>query len=214
MSLQSLSNLGVGGAGLSGQSADSLFAILREVQGLNVSVIAGAGANTKLNLAAIRDEDTIIGALNNNAGTITDIKANVTIEDLRAKGTITFSTGATVANETITVNGKVYTAKAAPVVANREFLVTAVFADAAASLVAAINYAEARALNEVVASNLAGVVTVAAVVEGTGGNAITLTEAATNVALSGATLSGGTATGGIKSSSITNQVILFWFNKK
>lgn len=214
MSLQSLSNLGVGGAGLSGQSADSLFAILREVQGLNVSVIAGAGANTKLNLAAIRDEDTIIGALNNNAGTITDIKANVTIEDLRAKGTITFSTGATVANETITVNGKVYTAKAAPVVANREFLVTAVFADAAASLVAAINYAEARALNEVVASNLAGVVTVAAVVEGTGGNAITLTEAATNVALSGATLSGGTATGGIKSSSVTNQVILFWFNKK
>lgn len=214
MSLQSLSGLGIGGTGLSGQGADSLFAALREVQGLNISLLAGAGANTKINLAAIRSEDTIIGALNNNAGTITDIKATLTIEDVRAKGTITFSTGATVANETITVNGKVYTAKAAPVVANREFLVTTTYADAAASLAAAINYAEARSLNEVVASAAAGVVTVTATAEGTGGNAIALAEAATNVALSGATLAGGTATGGIKSSGATNQVILFWFNKR
>lgn len=213
MSLEALSKLGIGGTGLSGQGAESVFAALREVQGLTMSVLAGAAANTKINLAAIRSEDTIVGALNNNAGTITDIKADVTVEDVRASGTVTF-TGAAVADETITVNGKVYTAKAAVTDTMTQFPVTATVATAAAALAAAINAREANALNEVTASSNAGVVTVRATAEGTGGNAITLVEGATNVAVSGAVLSGGTATGGIKSSSITNQVILLWFNKK
>ena len=213
MSLEALSKLGIGGTGLNGQGAESVFAALREVQGLTMSVLAGAAANTKINLAAIRSEDTIVGALNNNAGTITDIKADVTVEDVRASGTVTF-TGAAVADETITVNGKVYTAKAAVTDTMTQFPVTATVATAAAALAAAINAREANALNEVTASSNAGVVTVRATAEGTGGNAITLVEGATNVAVSGAVLSGGTATGGIKSSSITNQVILLWFNKK
>lgn len=213
MSLEALSKLGIGGTGLNGQGAESVFAALREVQGLTMSVLAGAAANTKINLAAIRSEDTIVGALNNNAGTITDIKADVMVEDVRASGTVTF-TGAAVADETITVNGKVYTAKAAVTDTMTQFPVTATVATAAAALAAAINAREANALNEVTASSNAGVVTVRATAEGTGGNAITLVEGATNVAVSGAVLSGGTATGGIKSSSITNQVILLWFNKK
>jgi hypothetical protein len=67
----------------------------------------------------------------------------------------------------------------------------------------------------VVATAASNVVTVKAVEEGTGGNAIVLTSADGTIVASGSgTLAGGTATGGIKSSGATNQIILFWFNKK
>ena len=82
-------------------------------------------------------------------------------------------------------------------------------------LAAAINAREAsRSAQQVSASVNTNVVTVTAIAEGTSGNALTLAETGNTFTVSGATLSGGTATGGIKSTSITNQVILFWFNKR
>ena len=65
MSLEQNSQLGVGGAGLSGNSAGSVSAIVKELQGFSVTLLAGAAANTSIPLASIRKEDTIISALNN-----------------------------------------------------------------------------------------------------------------------------------------------------
>jgi hypothetical protein len=217
MSLIQNTQLGAGGAGFQGSGPDSAVAILTELQGLNVSLLAGALANTKIDLAAIRTEDTIIAALNNNAGTITDIANTLSIVDVRATGTITVGTAT--AGDTFSVAGLTYTL----VLANATVLPTEVNkvklgADAdgtAANIAAAINLREsARTEQKVSASAATNVVTITAVAEGTGGNAIALAETGSSVVVSGATLSGGTATGGIKSSGATAQVILFWFNKQ
>lgn len=208
-----LSNLGQGGIGLSGQGPGSVFAALREMQGLNMSLLAGVGAGLKNDLAAIRREDTIVGALNNNLGTITDVTATTVISPVEATGTVTFGAGGSVAADTVTVNGKVYTAVVAPADFT-QYIVSSVVATAAASLAAAINAREASGLNTVTATPLAGAVTVNATAEGTGPNAYTLAETGANTSVSGATLSGGTSTGGIAVVGATNQVILFWFNKK
>jgi hypothetical protein len=121
-----------------------------------------------------------------------------TVSATRATGTITF-TGLPVAAETVTVNGQVYTFRAAVAVAN-DVLIGVDGSATASNLSAAINagagsgtaYGTGTVANAgVTASVVAGVVTVSARVPGTGGNAITLAESATNVAVSGATLTGG-----------------------
>jgi hypothetical protein len=213
MSLNNIANLGVGGSGLSGTGTTTLNGAIKELQGFTQSVLTGTTANTTIALAAIRQEDTLIGALNNNAGTITDITANISINDVNATGTITCAAAA--AADTVTVNAKVYTAVSGTPANNTQFNIAGSDTADAASLVAAINSREANALNAVTASNIAGVVTVRATAEGTGGNSITLASSnGTRLAVSGATLAGGTATGGIKSTSVTNQIILTWWNKR
>jgi hypothetical protein len=215
-----------GGTGL---TDGSLAKVLVELQGLNVSVVAGAAAGTAMALAAIRPEDTILSAVVTTdaaAAAVVDDKANITIQSTVAFGTITVS-GNPVANETVTVNGVVYTWKADPA-GNREVLLTAGNNTAmAASLAAAINGYEGRyeaQLNgdgwrtpAVVATSALGVVTVTSVADGTAGNAITLTEASTNVAVTGAgTLTGGSATGSLKSTTdLTGKTLtVYWFNKR
>jgi phage tail sheath gpL-like len=189
--------------------------ILKELQGLTQSLLAGTTANTTIALAAIRAEDTILSALNNNAGTITDITANISINALKATGTVTCAS--VDAGDTVTIDGRVYTAIAngATPANSAEFSVSTTNTLCAANLVAAIIASEKNdTTSKVTASNAAGVVTITARAEGTGGNAITLTSSdGTDLAVSGATLSGGSATGGIKSTSITNQIILMWYNK-
>lgn len=216
MSLIQNTQLGAGGAGFQGSGADSAAAMLKELQGLNVSLLAGALANTKIDLAAIRSEDTIVAALNNNAGTITDIASSLSIVDLRATGTITV--GTEVEGDTVSVAGLVYTlVLGTATVEPHEYNKVKIGADAdatAANLAAAINAREAARNSQVSAVAATNVVTVTAVAEGTGGNAIALVEVGTSFTVSGATLTGGSATGGIKSTGVTNQVILFWFNKQ
>lgn len=199
-----------GGAGV----IDDLAPVLKELQGLTSSLLAGASANTKIDLAAIRLEDTIIGALNNNAGTITDVLSTLSIVDTHATGTVTAASA--VAADTVTVDGRVFTAianLATPV--GRQFSVGATDTACAANLAAAINLAEQNdASTNVVATSAAAVVTIRAVADGTSGNSIALaTSNDTRLAKSGTTLAGGTATGGIKSTGATNQVILTWYNK-
>lgn len=103
----------------------------------------------------------------------------------QATGTITF-TGLPVADETVTVNGQVYVFKASASTA----LQVTIGADGPAT---ATNLATKINANStaVTASVAAGVVTLHALAAGAAGNAVTLTETATNVAASGATLAGG-----------------------
>lgn len=123
-----------------------------------------------------------------------------------ASGTVTF-TGQPVAGETVTVNGVVITFVASGAT-GPQVNIGAAFADTAANLAAVINgtpdgtdpntllpsYGTAPlAGTAVTASVSGGVVTLHAVQPGTPGNAITLTEASTNVAASAATLTGGGA---------------------
>lgn len=207
--LNSIAGLAAAGAGV-----DALAAIA-ELQGLNVTLLPGKGAGVKNDLAAIRMEDTIVAALNNNAGTITDVKATTSIVDVRASGTITCTSVA--AGDTVTVAGRTYTAVAnAAAVTDplKQFSISGSDAADAAALAAAINARESNLDTSVVSASVnSNVVTVTAVAEGTGGNAITLAKTGAP-AISGATLANGTATGGISVVGVTNQVILFWFNKK
>lgn len=215
MSLQKLNLVSSGAAAESGTGPGSLYAILAELQGLNINLVTGGSASTKFNLAAIRQEDTIVAAFNNNAGTLTDIKANITIADTRASGTLTLS--GIVADDTAVVNGVTYTFKASPNSGDiRQVQLTAGNNNAnAAALSAAINkYNDCRGsyVTNVSATVLNNVVTVTANSEGTDANSYGLV-GGTHITASAATLAGGTTTGGILSSSVTNQIILFWFNK-
>lgn len=216
MSLDQNPMLGHGGTGFQGTGEGSAAQAIKELQGLRVSVLTGAAANTKINLADIRQRDTILSALNNNAGAITDVTGTVTIEDLRAKGTITVGTAA--ANDTVVVAGQTFTlVAAATVVDQADYATVKIGANAnetAANLAAAINKWQAcKNVATVSASATTNVVTVTAVAEGTAGNAITLVETGSSFTISGATLAGGSATGGIKSTGATNTLILFWFDK-
>ena len=211
--LETITHLGKGGAGMHGQGPGTAAAAIKELQGLSIELLAGAAANTKINVAAIRQEDTIVKALNNNAGTLTDITGTVSIDDPRAVGTITLS-GVT-AGQTVTVDGLVYTAVAGTAANSSEFSVAGDDTADAAALAAAINAREnARDTQKVTATSAVAVVTVKAVADGTAGNAIPLVKSGAGITLSGAVLAGGTATGGIRSTGATNQIVLFWFNKK
>lgn len=216
MALEQNTQLGVGGAGMQGNAPGSVAAMVKELQGFSVSLLAGAAANTTIPLAAIRKEDTVISALNNSAGTLTDITANISINSVNASGTVT--AGTVVAGDTVTIAGLTYTLVSNPtVIAAGDYSKVKVGAsatEAATNLAAAVNAREGSRTALVIATSAVAVVTITAVAEGVAGNSIALTEVGTTFTVSGAVLAGGTATGGIKSTSVTNQVILYWFNKK
>jgi hypothetical protein len=108
---------------------------------------------------------------------------------VKATGTVTFSTVPT-ANDTVTINGVVFTAKASAVAAN-EFSIGASVSSAAANLAAAAAaYPDPRTAVASYSTNL-GVVTVSYNVSGTVGNAFTLAKSGASTTVSGAVLSGG-----------------------
>lgn len=119
-----------------------------------------------------------------------------------AKGTVTFSTAVPVGDDTVTINGVVFTFKAAnPDADENEVLIGGTLNATAANLAAAINARnEANPeVMEVSAKANAAVVTVRANVPGADGNAITLAKnAATpaNVTVSGGTLASGASSEG------------------
>lgn len=198
--------------------------VVRELQGLRQVLVTGAAAGTAMACGNIGVEDTIVSAL--NLTDLTDDTANITIQSKKASGTITIS-GNPVADETFVVNGVTYTFKATPAAKNHVKITAGDNTAMATAAAAAINAYEARyeaRLNgdgnrapSVVATSALGVVTVTAIAEGTTGNALTLTENATNVAVSGAgTLAGGSATGSIKSTSAlaSKKVLVTFFDKR
>jgi hypothetical protein len=120
-----------------------------------------------------------------------------------ATGTITQAVAAAANNDTVTINGRVYTFKTAlsvgPTVPN-EVLAGANLTASATNLAAAINgttgagtlFSTGTTPNaHVSATSAAGVVTVTARDPGDEGNAITLAEVGSNTSVSGATLTGG-----------------------
>ena len=214
MALETVTKGGHGGAGSQGDGASSFEKAIKELQGLTISLLAGAAANTKIALAAIRPEDTILKAFNNNAGTITDITGTMSIDSLKASGTVTV--GSAVANDTVTIAGMAFTfvaSKTNPLDYTK--VVIGGTAEATAiNLEAALKARLAQTANPTISvSRAVAVLTITAVAEGTAGNSITLAETGSSATISGATLAGGDAAGSVLSTGITNQIILFWFNK-
>lgn len=296
MTLQSVSNqLGSGGAFL---SDGVLRKAIKELQGLTISAVAGLAANTKMNIAGIRTEDTILaaiiqggvttlgvsevqsldvdatggtftitwngqttGAIAYNAlaavvqtalealsniapgdvvvtggvgksgggtpyvltwspylgnvaqptatataltgggaavtpgtttagvqqvgGLFADDKANITIQDTHAFGTLTF-TGNVTAADHFTVNDVVYTFTATPSLPTDVLVVTGSVTNQALAVVAVVNAYENRKDNTpaIVATSNLGVVTFTGVRDGAG-NGIALTGTVTTLAASG-----------------------------
>jgi hypothetical protein len=132
-----------------------------------------------------------------------------------ATGTLTF-TGVAIANETVTINGRVYTYKAALTGAANEVLIGANQTESAANLAAAINGTGGSGTTygvgtvphaDVTAQNNAATVILTAKNNGTGANAFGTTETLTNGSWGAATLTGGTvatATGTVSANHIAS----------
>ncbi len=166
----SLQTLNTNGQGFVAANMKQLRDAVKELQGLNVTIIpTGAAANTKMNIAAMRTEDTILAvrAEVTASGVVTDDTANVTIQDTHASGTLTANV--VVAGNSCVVNGVTYTARAAPTLPN-EWLVAGVNATDVARLVAVINAYENRFDTAAQAFNVPRVLAVA-----TSGTVITIT---------------------------------------
>lgn len=215
---------GKGGHGL---TDGTLKDVLTELQGLTVTVVSGAAAGTAMTVAPLRKEDTLLAALVTTdaaaAAMVNDV-TNMTIQSTTASGTLTVA-GNPVDGETFVLNGTTYAFKTTPTAATDVKITAGNNTTMAAAVAGTVNAYENRLLTngggyraaQVVSTSALGVVTFTAVVDGTAGNSITLTEAASNVTVSGAgTLTGGTNNGSVKS--ITNltgkTVTLIWFNKR
>jgi len=109
-----------------------------------------------------------------------------------ARGTMTV-TGDVTLDETFVLNATTFTAKAAESIGDDQFLRTGTVTQIAASIVAVINGGSEAANAH--AYNTAGVVTIEWLTKGTAGNAITFTEALTNVTITGTGTLGGTHAG-------------------
>lgn len=217
MTLANTTQLGKGGIGFQGTGKDSTAAAIKELQGLRISLVTGGAANTKFVVPGMTMQDTVLSVLNNNAGTLADVTASATISDTRAVGTVTAAAGGT-AGDTVTIAGLVYTLVAANAdVAPHDkskVKIGATAADLATNLHAAVQAREAsRDISKVTVTRNAAVLTVTALASGTEGNALTLVEVGNSFTISGATLAGGAATNGVQVSSVTNQLMVYWFKK-
>lgn len=170
----------------------SLTSALTEIQGLTFSLLGSAGAGVKNNLAAIRLEDTILAAINNNAGTITNVGF---VQGAKATGTLTFASA--VNTDTFVVNGVTFTIKTAPTAGVYTDVSVGSTNTSMATLAAtAINAFFGATDNSVSATSSGAVVTITATSSGTAANSFT-TVGGARITAGGATLAGGTADAGI-----------------
>jgi hypothetical protein len=142
-----------------------------------------------LNSGARRVKDNLGALLSALAsGAVDQNSVKLVTGAVKASGTITFSS--LVADDTVTINGVVFTAKASPSGAN-QFALGADDTAAAANLAAKINAsALAKIANVVTATSNGAVVTITCVVPGLVGNLGTLAISA-HGSVSGAALTGG-----------------------
>lgn len=181
------------------------------------------------NVTAISVDETVFvtavveGAAGNSItfsspdSTITETGAGTLINGTGVKASQTLTLSSAVADDSVEVDGLLYTAVAVATTGKfDEFEIGGSDTDTAANLVASINGRENRpdGGGNVVASNVAGVVTITAVFFGTAANSITIVGSA-NITAGGATLENGVATGGaVRVSSAFDQLMLMWFNKR
>lgn len=151
---------------------------VRELQGLNITRVAGALANTKINIAAMRLEDTILYAEYTPTTFADPVVLATTIQDTHATGTVTFATA--IEGSTFAVDGVTYTVTAT-VTADTHILLGGTDAQMADKAVVVVNNKEKqRGTNynkrnqRVVASSTgaSGVVTFTAVDDGIGNGAV------------------------------------------
>lgn len=79
MALEQNPSLGNGGAGFQGSGSGSAAAMLKELQGLSIRVVAGAAASTSIAVAGIATEDTILSVVKFSAGVPSDVTADAAI---------------------------------------------------------------------------------------------------------------------------------------
>ena len=151
--------------------------------GDQLRLIAGDPTKSIQNVAALLS--AIAGGVKNGSVRVTTNAVKAT-----QQGTLT---GDPSAGDTLTINGVAFTARASGAVAN-EFNITAGNVTVTmAALVASINASvTAKILNQVKASNVAGVLTLTATIPGTNGNLFTVTESMANFTLVGTAFTGGT----------------------
>jgi hypothetical protein len=191
------------------QSAIALFqqitagSMQLEIDGVNHSLSA-MNFSTQTNLNGVA---SVVTAALSGAGTCTwdgeqfIIKSATTGAGIGASGTITFS-GQPIAGETVTVNGIVFTFVASAPDATHVLIGASAQQTAANLNTALVNSISPNVLQASYA--ISGLVITATFKQpGTAGNAFTLVEAATNVAVSGATLSGGTEPSSVQYASAT-----------
>lgn len=193
------SQFGQGGAHLTdGRLRDAIT----ELQGLTLSVVAGAAAGTAMAIAALRLEDTLIGALvtTDAGGAAANDVANITIQPTAAFGTLTIS-GNPVDGDTFVVGKNTYTFKTTPTAISHVKITAGNNTAMAAAAAAAINAYETRwqpagegyTSPMVVATSSGGVVTITSVVDGLG-NGVVLTGTVTVLAASGTGTASATLT--------------------
>jgi len=206
----------------------NLQGAIRELQGYTKSVLAGNSVDTKIDLAAIRAEDSILSVLEfDPAGPVfADRTSEASVTDIRADGTITLAS--VVAGDTVTIGGQVFEAIDGDTNgANSGRANTGIFkfgigvsdTESGTNLRDAINEYFGLQANGVTATRVAGVVTVVSTLEGAVGNATTLVEntSGSTIVVDNATLTGGTDTGGIQLDSTDttgHQLIVEWYNRK
>lgn len=115
------------------------------------------------------------------------------IGGVKATGTVTFATSAPANNDTVTVNGVVFTFKTGSVVSPNDISLTGIttFGQGAAAFAAAVNASIDPLVTQITASVVAGVVTLTADDAGVAGNLVTLAKSATSITVSGANLASG-----------------------
>jgi hypothetical protein len=143
-------------------------------------IILGRNVEAKVPLA----ETTI-----ENMARIMPGSSIVDVGGVAASGTITFSAAA-VANDTVTVNGVVFTAKASPVNSN-EFGIGSSGPTQAALLADVLKNSENSAVVAAKFTVATNTITVTYLETGTVGNSYTLAKTGTAATVSGATLTGG-----------------------
>ena len=147
-------------------------------------------------VAQFQEEETGAGTFANEK-CLMDNPYSTCIWDFILTGGSTFATGtatlATVtAGDTLVVNGLTYTAVTGVKANNTEFSVDGTDTVDAADLADSISQdARTGTIGDVSAVSAAAVVTMTSDLEGTAGNAVTLTETGTTITVSGATFTGG-----------------------
>lgn len=225
MSMVNVSNLGFGGSGI----PDALPKAVAELQGMKMTIVAGAAAGTVMPVPGMDPEDTIGSALNMTDLTTIDL-ATLSIGSRNAQAKITCLTTAQ-DGDSVTVNGKKYTIK--DVVVHTSYNpppgvvpidITPSGCDAedlAERLAKAIMSGDAK-LTATVGPDTASppamtIVTVKVRQPGTAGNAYTLSEQGNAVTVSGATFTGGSAEAGSGFSSSVSlagkKVLVVWYDK-
>lgn len=188
-----------------------------ELQGLTRRVVTGNSTpNTDLSVTGMLDEDSILSVYDLNAsGQPTDVTASTSIRTQKASGTVTVA--GVNDNDTVTLNGTVYTFKDTPAGGTHVLRVAGDNNANAAALAVKVNAVEpyksgGQAVKATVASN---VVTFQALARGTSGNSIALaSNDGTRLAVSGSTLTGGTANAAIRVSVATTKLDVMFVRKR